>query len=600
MEVNFSYAPGMSLEQMIGFEMAGEIWSNYLADDVTINIHIETTDKLPDSAVGGALPGLRTNQSYKTWKTQLVNDQTSPDDELAVDHLQANDTGFSAIINGDQVTENNKLRMTRANAKAVGMLNPEDKSLDGVILISNLSNQPVAWNYDFLGGAVPSDRLDFLSVAIHEIGHILGFVSGVDQPGLIKTGFGDDDDGFGDDDDSIDYLQDHANPLDMFRYSPESKANGVIDLSVGGDPYFSIDGGETVLGAFATGENSGLGGDGDQASHWKRQGNALGVMDPVIKAGQRREISGLDMTSMDVIGWDLQTRGTDLATLQRSAKEQLAQELGITVAELDANPIDSAQDLTQDRTQDIEKMVKQSKVYKWDWSSSNNIWWEKGLWQNFSVQEIDSSTIETETQSTTTTSPSPSGAQESPSVSGFNAIRGTQGQDRLQGSQFNDLMEGKQGRDRLFGGAGDDILLGQRGRDFLHGGAGNDTLKGGRGNDQLTGGTGGDIVVGGLGDDVLIGGEGKDRFVYRSIADRGDRIKDFNLKDDLLDLSKIFHASYHSATEIFDQALRWKQVGSATVVQVKLTDRASSQQFEHLLKLDNVTAAELSQDNFIV
>lgn len=34
---NFSYAPGTTEEQMIGFEMAGNYWSNYLKDDVTVN-----------------------------------------------------------------------------------------------------------------------------------------------------------------------------------------------------------------------------------------------------------------------------------------------------------------------------------------------------------------------------------------------------------------------------------------------------------------------------------------------------------------------------------------------------------------------------------
>ena len=37
-EFNFTYAPGTSLEKMLAFEMAGQIWSDHLADDATINI----------------------------------------------------------------------------------------------------------------------------------------------------------------------------------------------------------------------------------------------------------------------------------------------------------------------------------------------------------------------------------------------------------------------------------------------------------------------------------------------------------------------------------------------------------------------------------
>ncbi len=60
-QFNFTYAPGTSLEQMIGFEMAGEFWSQQLADNVSINIFVEMTDYLPENVIGGALPGIEDN-----------------------------------------------------------------------------------------------------------------------------------------------------------------------------------------------------------------------------------------------------------------------------------------------------------------------------------------------------------------------------------------------------------------------------------------------------------------------------------------------------------------------------------------------------------
>lgn len=54
----FTYGPNTSLEQMVGFEIAGGIWSSYLKDDVTLNLYVETTNLLPSGTVGGALPGL--------------------------------------------------------------------------------------------------------------------------------------------------------------------------------------------------------------------------------------------------------------------------------------------------------------------------------------------------------------------------------------------------------------------------------------------------------------------------------------------------------------------------------------------------------------
>ncbi len=600
MKVNFSYAPGTSLEQMIGFEMAGQIWSKYLGDDVNVNIHVETTDQLPGSAIGGALPGLKVNQSYNSWRNHLANDQTSTDDETALAHLQNDDDGFTALIDGTESEENSKLRMTRANAKAVGMINTDQKALDGVILMSNLTHESVGWNYDYTGDTVPSNTLDFLSVAIHEIGHILGFVSGVDDPGVLKVGAGDDDDddGLGGDDDEGSFLRDSANPLDMFRYTDQSKTDGVIDLSVGGNPFFSIDGGETELGEFATGENTWLGGDGDQASHWKQQDGALGMMEPVIKAGERREFSNLDLLAMDVIGWDRQTSDIDLPALQNQAKENLAQQLGVTVTELEANPTDSAQDLTQDRTKDVQTMVKQSKVYEWGWTG--DFWWENGLWQNFSVQTMDPSSAQNESPLTSDSSISTSGPQVSQFPSDFHLIEGAQSSDLLKGTESDDLIRGRKGRDKLYGNLGDDVLIGNRGRDTLYGDDGDDLLKGGLGADKLIGGNGHDAIVGGQGRDLLTGGEGHDRFVYQSIHDKGDRITDFSLDEDVIDVSQLFEGSSHSDPEFLNQALRWKQMGTGTVVQVKLNPQSDSDPFKDLLTLQDIAAAELKSNHFIV
>ena len=45
-EFNFSFADGATDEQILGFELAGEIWSQYLVDtfngeNLDINIHVD-------------------------------------------------------------------------------------------------------------------------------------------------------------------------------------------------------------------------------------------------------------------------------------------------------------------------------------------------------------------------------------------------------------------------------------------------------------------------------------------------------------------------------------------------------------------------------
>ena len=102
---------------------------------------------------------------------------------------------------------------------------------------------------------------------------------------------------------------------------------------------------------------------------------------------------------------------------------------------------------------------------------------------------------------------------------GAGPILGTAAADSLRGGAGADTIQGLGGKDTLFGAGGNDLLQGGAGNDVLFGVGGRDTLEGGAGQDRL---------VGGPGADSLVGGDGPDRFVYRQIADRGDRIADFD------------------------------------------------------------------------
>lgn len=73
-----------------------------------------------------------------------------------------------------------------------------------------------------------------------------------------------------------------------------------------------------------------------------------------------------------------------------------------------------------------------------------------------------------------------------------------------------------------------DILQGGASNDILNGGASNDELTGKAGNDILIGGDGNDILIGGAGIDTLTGGLGADKFVFNSLSEGIDTIKDFS------------------------------------------------------------------------
>ncbi|NJM88396.1 MAG: hypothetical protein HC847_15740 [Hydrococcus sp. RU_2_2] len=109
-------------------------------------------------------------------------------------------------------------------------------------------------------------------------------------------------------------------------------------------------------------------------------------MDPLLRLGQRRNISLLDRRTMDALGWNLQESGIGLATLELQAKQRLAARLGVTVAWLEANPTEAATRLSQDRTEDVIAMIEESEVYEIGWGSggSGQGWWrDETLWQQF-------------------------------------------------------------------------------------------------------------------------------------------------------------------------------------------------------------------------
>ena len=177
-------------------------------------------------------------------------------------------------------------------------------------------------------------------------------------------------------------------------------------------------------------------------------------------------------------------------------------------------------------------------------------------------------------------------------------LKGNLGNDRLDGGSGSDRLSGGRGNDRLKGRSGDDILKGNQGQDTLKGGRGNDLLLGNFNNDVLLGGSGDDVLVGGIGRDVLNGGQGNDRFVYRNAKEQGDRITDFQIGQDVIDLSKLFTKKEYTSAKPLQDYVKLAQTGSATVVQIDSNGKAAGG-LQNLVTLENVTASRLSGSDFL-
>jgi hypothetical protein len=291
---------GMDPLAQDGFRRAADYWESQFTDPVTVNLTIGF------SALGSNILA----QAGSSWvqipvasvKSAMTFDVTSTSDVAAISHFPALSSGYflsfltqkdteggstavsldnDTLVDGPNWYNNNAfLDLTTANAKALGFSLTNPPLADASITFSSA----FSWDFDQSDGVGPGLQ-DFVGVAIHEIGHALGFVSGVDTVDYAISR-------------QID-LDPYAiySVLDLFRYS----AAGTLNLAAGAEAYFSLDGGVTSLGGFSTGVEQG---DGRQASHWK-DNLGLGIMDPTANpAGQINTPSELDLLVFDVIGWD--------------------------------------------------------------------------------------------------------------------------------------------------------------------------------------------------------------------------------------------------------------------------------------------------------
>lgn len=312
-----------------GFQIAAAYWSSVLTDNVTMNLNIgfQTLGAGVLAQAGSTSSLLSINQ----FRNLITADQTSALDAVAVANLIPNSgpglnlaatgptgaitvranafangvngnngyTDLSTRIDNDGSINNLALSITKASAKALGATRDVNGNLinyassDASITFSDT----FTFDFDPTDG-IASDAFDFIGVAIHEIGHALGFISGVDTydfrtaPGQTAAAQLTSLEGFV-----------VGSQLDLFRYG----APGVVDWSTQGTPYFSIDGGQSQLFGDSRFSMGRLNGDGQQASHFKDSASAqpqIGVLDPTSGRGQLQEVTALDLAAFDAIGWN--------------------------------------------------------------------------------------------------------------------------------------------------------------------------------------------------------------------------------------------------------------------------------------------------------
>ena len=314
------------------FHMAAAFWGAMLTNNVTINIGANIAALPPNviGSTGSTMQDLRVS----TWENRVnLTTSNSVIDQTAVLPTLNGAGGATLLTNGYNAAANGTTDTTKpvfdngtsvssqilfentAVMKAIGLTPTynEPGESDPLHLDAQMQfSSTFGFDFDPTNG-IDADKFDFLGVAIHEMGHALGFVSGVDfldYYGLPKgPGTHAPNGPLGYDLNTTSIFT----ALDMFRYSndPHNVAPGngpILDETVGTASYFSINGGLNPLFGSANFATGAYNGDGRQASHWKDSagcGTQLGIMDPTFCFGQSGDVTALDVAAFDAMGWNL-------------------------------------------------------------------------------------------------------------------------------------------------------------------------------------------------------------------------------------------------------------------------------------------------------
>ena len=208
----------------------------------------------------------------------------------------ANSGTRSAPTDGSGISS--QIDLTNANYKA--LVGSGDPALNAEIDASITFSSDFPFDFNPTDG-IPAGEYDFIGVAVHEMGHALGFVSAADDFDYSTPNAGANQNF------STDiYWWGYGG--DLFRYSA-----GDLNWAFNQDAYFSIDGGASAFNnaGFSTGE---VNGDGWQASHWLAPTNSLGnytcalpfvgIMNPYICNGKGDQTTASDLAFFDAIGWN--------------------------------------------------------------------------------------------------------------------------------------------------------------------------------------------------------------------------------------------------------------------------------------------------------
>jgi len=304
-DVQFNLDPDVAADAafVAALELAAGVWEAEISDNVTIIINMGFV-----SGVGfiGAASSNRFDIPYSDFRADAIADAGLAETPLVAALPNPDidiETGGGLISSSDGFFDG--IEVTTANARALGI------AVD--MSDPDFADASIIFNTDFDFDNDPSDGLtpgfiDTVYVMVHEIGHMLGFISSVDGfgGGVFITALDTYRVGF----DGV--ANDPANLADFSSVAREGRrgVEAAVDHvnAVVGAP-------KGVVYRFSTGTSGG--GDGRQASHWKDDVLLnivpnIGVMDPTTSApngsgtgANPGYLTYADLLAFSLIGWDI-------------------------------------------------------------------------------------------------------------------------------------------------------------------------------------------------------------------------------------------------------------------------------------------------------